>query len=166
MNLREIIRKTLREDLQDKWNPINGLQGYNYQHGYCHYFAYNIIDKIRKRFPNKTINYYLILANEVDENTQEVLNEYLIHVYIKIDDLLLDSNGLTTMDKASNRLEDWEKRQRTLIPDDYEIITWEEETDEIPDTYFNNEFCNVGKIKKDIDTFLSNPIVQRILRDK
>lgn len=166
MNLREIIRKTLRENLQDKWNPIDDPQGYDYQHGYCHYFAYNIIDKIRERFPNKTINYYLILANEVDQDTEEILNEYLIHVYIKIDDLLLDSNGLTTMDKALERLEDWEKRQRTLIPDDYEIITWEEESDKIPDIFFNSKFCNTGKIKKDIDTFLSNPIVQRILRDK
>ena len=54
MNLQEQIRKILIETLESKWNKGN----YNYQHGYCHYFAYNIIDKIKKIFPNKKVNYY------------------------------------------------------------------------------------------------------------
>ena len=52
------IRKVLRETLESKWNKGN----YNYQYGYCHYFAYNIIGKIRKMFPKKKVNYYLLLA--------------------------------------------------------------------------------------------------------
>ena len=163
MNLRQQIRKVLIETLESKWNKGN----YNYQHGYCHYFAYNIIDKIRERFPNKQVNYYLLLANEVDtEYNNEVVQEYLIHAYIQIDDMLLDSNGFTTMDEAAERLEEWERVQRGMIPDEYEINIWDEETDEIPEWFFNNSFCNTGRVKKDMEEFLNNPIVKRILRDK
>jgi len=35
---------------------------YDYQHGYCHYFADIIIDEIRTLIPTHTVNYYLILA--------------------------------------------------------------------------------------------------------
>ena len=41
-----------------------------------------------------------------------------------------------------------------------------EETDEIPEHFFNNSFCNVGKVKKDMKDFLDNPIVRRILKNK
>ena len=163
MNLQEQIRKVLRETLESKWNKGN----YNYQHGYCHYFAYNIIDKIRKMYPNKQVNYYLLLANEVDtEYNNEVVQDYLIHAYIQIDDMLLDSNGITTMDEAWERLEEWERVQRGMTPEEYEINIWDEETDEIPEWFFNNSFCNTERVKKDMEEFLNNPIVKRILRDK
>jgi hypothetical protein len=161
MNLQQRIRKALTETLESKWN--NGY--YDYQHGFCHYFAYNIIDKIRKRFPNKKVNYFLLLAEEIDDEGDSV-DDYLIHVYIKIDDILLDSNGVTTMDKAMDRLDGWEDRQRKLIPDNYEIETWGGEEEEIPDYFFNNKFCNTSKVRKDMEEFLNNPIVNRILRDK
>jgi hypothetical protein len=163
MNLKESIRKVLRETLESKWNKGN----YNYQHGFCHYFAYNIIDKIRERFPNKKVNYYLLLANEVDtEYDNDVVQDYLIHAYIQIDDMLLDSNGITTYDEAWERLEEWERVQRRMTPEEYEINIWDEETDEIPEYFFNNNFCNTGRVKEDMEEFLNNPIVQRILRDK
>jgi len=163
MNLQETIKKVLRETLESKWNKGN----YNYQHGFCHYFAYNIIDKIREKFPNKKVNYYLLLANEVDtEYDNDVVQDYLIHAYIQIDDMLLDSNGITTYDEAWERLEEWERVQRRMTPEEYEINVWDEETDEIPEWFFNNSFCNTGRVKKDMEEFLNNPIVQRILRDK
>jgi len=163
MNLQKTIRRVLKETLESRWNKGN----YNYQHGFCHYFAYNIIDKIRERFPNKKVNYYLLLANEVDtEFNNDVVQEYLIHAYIQIDDMLLDSNGFTTEDAAWERLEEWERVQRRMTPDEYEINIWDEETDEIPEYFFNNNFCNTGRVKKDMEEFLNNPIVQRILRDK
>jgi hypothetical protein len=59
--MRTLIKKILRESLETKWNEGN----YNYQHGFCHYFAYNIIDRIRELYPNKTINYYMLLANAI-----------------------------------------------------------------------------------------------------
>lgn len=162
MGLKKIIRKVLQESLESKWNEGN----YDYQHGFCHYFAYDIIGKIRKRFPNKKVNYFLLLANEVDSYYGDIEQEYLLHVYIKIDDMLLDSNGFTTYDKAMERVNDWEERQRTMLPEDYELNIWEEESDEIPKIFFNNSFCNTKRVKKDVETFLSNPIVKRILRDK
>lgn len=162
MNLHQSIKKILKESLEAKWNDGN----YDYQHGFCHYFAYNIIDKIRERFPDKEINYLLLLASEIDTHTNEVEQEYLLHVYIKIDDLLLDSNGFTTYDKAMERVEDWEERQLSMTPDDYEIELRDEESDVIPEIFFNNSFCNAKRVKQDVEKFLSNAIVQRILRDK
>ena len=158
--MKDLIRKILKETLESKWNEGN----YDYQRGYCHYFAYDIIGKIKKRFPNKKVNYFLLLAEEL--NGDEVEQEYLLHVYIKIDDMLLDSNGFTTISKAEERMDDWYDRQVRMIPEDYEINMWTEESDEIPNTFFNNRFCNPGRVKKDIEKFLSNPIVKRILRDK
>ena len=152
----------ITESLESKWNKGN----YNYQYGYCHYFAYNIIDKIKKRFPKKKVNYYLLLANEVDIESGNVEQEYLIHAYIQIDDILLDSNGITTLESAWERADEWERIQRPMTPDEYEINVWDEETDTIPEWFFNNSFCNTGRVKKDLEDFLSHPIVQRILRDK
>ena len=160
-----VVKGNINESLEDKWNTGNKFGNkYDYQYGYCHYFAYDIIGEIKKRFPNRKVNYLLLLANEV--NDSEVEQEYLLHVYIKIDDMLLDSNGLTTMSKAEERMDDWYNRQLRMIPEDYEINMWTEESDEIPQIFFNNKFCNPGRVKKDVETFLSNPIVQRIFRDK
>ena len=161
MNLQEHIRKIVKETLEDRWNEGN----YDYQHGFCHYFAYNIIDRIRERFPNKKVNYYLLLGQEVDTD-DVVVQDYLIHVYIKIDDMLLDSNGFTTKEMAQERLEEWEQRQLTLIPEEYQLNVWEEESDDIPQHFFNSSFCNTKRVKQDIEKFLSHPIVQRILKYK
>lgn len=162
MNLRESIRKILKETLESKWNKGN----YDYQHGYCHYFAYNIIDKIRKRFPDKNVNYYLLLAHEIDTDNGEVMNDYLIHAYIQIDNMLLDSNGFTDHNKAWERAEEWERNQQHLLPEGYETEIWDEEANELPEWSFNNKFCNTGRVKKDLEDFLSHPVVQRIFRDK
>jgi hypothetical protein len=162
VNLQESIRRILKETLESEWNKGN----YDYQHGYCHYFAYNIIDKIKKKFPKKDIKYYLLLASEVDKETQEPIQEYLIHVYIKIDDLLLDSNGFTTQSEAWQRAQEWEQRQSHLVPEEYETEVWEEESDEIPEYFFNNSFCNTKRVKQDLKDFLSHPSVQKLLVEK
>lgn len=162
MNLRQFIRKKLNESLEAKWNEGD----YDYQKGFCHYFAYNIIDKIRERFPDRRVNYFLLLANEIDSYTDEIEQEYLLHVYIQIDDLLLDSNGFTTYDKAIERAEDWEQRQLSMTSGGYDIQLNEKESDVIPEFFFNNSFCSAKKVKEDVEKFLSDPIVKRILRDK
>lgn len=161
-DLKESIRRIIKETLESRWNEGN----YDYQYGYCHYFAYDIIGKIKKRFPNKKVNYYLQLAQEIDKYDGTVVQDYLIHVYIKIDDMLLDSNGITTKREASKRAEEWEERQAYLVPETYETVVWEEESDEIPEIFFNNKFCNPKRVKEDVEKFLSHPIVKRILRDK
>ena len=80
--------------------------------------------------------------------------------------MLLDSNGITTHDKAWESAEEWKQRQAHLVPDVYETKMWEEESDTITKYFFNNAFCNTRRVKKDVEEFLNNPIVQRILRDK
>ena len=162
MNLQEQIRKVLKETLESKWNKGD----YDYQYGYCHYFAYNIIGKIRKMFPNKKVNYYLLLAQEIDKEDGTIVQDYLVHAYIKIDNMLLDSNGFTTVDDAEKRLQEWEQQQEHLVPEEYTTHTWTEETNEIPSYFFNNSFCNSKRVKEDLEQFLKNPIVQRIFRDK
>ena len=64
------------------------------------------------------------------------------------------------------RAEDGEERQLSMTPDDYEIELRDEESDVIPEIFFNNSFCNAKSVKQDVEKFLSNAIVQRILRDK
>jgi hypothetical protein len=103
---------------------------------------------------------------EIDEEDETVVQDYLVHAYIKIDNILLDSNGITTMDMAWKRLEEWEENQKHLVPEMYRTEIFDEETDKIPEWFFNNSFCNTGRVKKDMEEFLNNPIVKRILRDK
>ena len=108
----------------------------------------------------------MLLAQEVDKIDGTIVQDYLVHVYIKIDNMLLDSNGITTMDKAWELLEEWEQRQQHLVPESYETKIYDEESNQIPEYFFNNNFCNSSYVKKDVEKFLSNPIVKRILRDK
>lgn len=157
--------KKINEGLEDTWNTGNKYGNkYDYQHGFCHYFAYNIIGKLKKLYPDKNIRYYLILADEVyDFDEGDIEQSYLIHAYIKIDDLYLDSNGFSTEDEIEERTKDWYERQLPMLPEDYRIDIWHDEYDEIPKMFFNNQFCNTGTIKKDVDKFLSHPEVKELL---
>lgn len=159
MNLQKSIRKILRESLESKWNEGN----YDYQHGYCHYFAYNIIGKLKKLYPEKNIRYYLILAEEIyDFDEGEVEQSYLVHAYIKIDDLYLDSNGFSTEEEIEQRAKEWYERQLPKLPDDYRLEIWHDEYNNIPEYYFNNSFCNKKIIQQDITKFLSHPEVKEL----
>jgi hypothetical protein len=157
--------KKINEGLEDTWNTGNKYGNkYDYQHGFCHYFAYNIIGKLKKLYPDKNIRYYLILADEVyDFDEGDIEQSYLIHAYIKIDDLYLDSNGFSTEDEIEERTKDWYERQLPMLPEDYRIDIWHDEYDEIPKMFFNDQFCNTGTIKKDVDKFLSHPEVKELL---
>jgi hypothetical protein len=166
MNLQEHIRRILRETLESKWNTGNEHGNkYDYQHGYCHYFAYNIIGRLKKLYPNKNIRYYLILADEIyDFDDGDVEQSYLVHAYIKIDDLYLDSNGFSTEEEIDQRTNEWYERQLPDLPEDYRLEIWHDEYNKIPKMFFNNQFCNVGTIKKDVDKFLSHPEVKELLK--
>ena len=165
MNLQENIRKVLRETIESKWNTGNKHGNkYDYQQGYCHYFAYNIIGRLRKLYPKKKISYFLLLAQEIDKQDGAVVQDYLVHVYIKIDDILLDSNGLSTIDEALESLKKWEEDGQDSLPDSYEQVTWTEQSNKIPEMFFNNQFCNVNSVKRDVDRFLSHPEVKELLK--
>jgi hypothetical protein len=47
------------------------------------------------------INYYLILAERLDDDG-EVIDDVLIHAYIKVGDYYLDSEGFHTIDDIDN----------------------------------------------------------------
>jgi len=129
---------------------------HDYQYGYCHYFADIIIDEIRGMVPNNfPINYYLILGSRFDDN-EENIDDVLIHAYIKIGDYYLDSEGFHTIQEVDNREQSWRDIEETLTPKDYSFDTYQEETDSIPD-YFFNRFCKRDKVKKDIKEFVSQP---------
>lgn len=129
---------------------------YDYQYGYCHYFADIIIDEIRKLVPNNTpIKYYLILAERYDDNN-EVIDDVLIHAYIKIGDYYLDSEGFHTIDKVNEREKEWVNREESMTPEGYDFYSYQEETDSIP-KYFFNRFCKTSSIKNDIKHFISQP---------
>jgi len=158
MRLLDSIKSLISEAIE--WNDGD----YDYQHGYCHYFAYDIIGKLKELYPEKDIRYLLLLGAEYEEGDDEPIQEYLIHVYIAIDNYLLDSNGFSTWEEADERLDDWEQRQYELIPEDYELVVDTQETNEIPEWFFNNKFCNTNKVKKDIEKFLSHPEVIELLQ--
>jgi hypothetical protein len=164
--MKNLITKILKESLESKWNLGNKYGNkYDYQHGFCHYFAYDIIGRLKKLYPNKDINYYLLLCDEIyDFDEGELENTYLIHAYIKIDNYLLDSNGFTTFEDAKKRMYEWVKDQEENLPSDYILEPYVRETDEIPNHFFNNSFCNSGIVKKDIETFLSHPDVKELLK--
>jgi hypothetical protein len=129
---------------------------YDYQEGYCHYFADIIIDDIRKLVPNNfPINYYLILAERYDDEG-ELLEDVLIHAYIKIGNYYLDSEGFHTIDKVNERQKQWVDTEESITPEGYDFYSHQEETDSIPQHFFNT-YCKTSSIKKDIQKFILQP---------
>ena len=136
---------------------------YDYQYGYCHYFADIIIDEIRNLVPkNFPINYYLILAERYDDYG-ETIDDVLIHAYIKIGEYYLDSEGFHTIDEVNQREQEWVDREETLTPEDYSFHSYQEESETIP-KYFFNRFCKTSDVKKDIKEFISKPKFQEFIQ--
>jgi len=146
--------------LEKLWNKGT----YDYQFGYCHYFAYNIINILKKKYQTKDISYYMLLAQEIDENG-DIDNDILIHVYIKFGEIYLDSNGFNTQQDIDERLEWYETQKKWKQPENWELSVFEEESDKIPDMFFNNRFCNTKKIKEDLTMFLSHPEVAKLFEN-
>ena len=129
---------------------------YDYQEGFCHYFADIIIDEIRKLVPDDfPVNYHLILAERYDDEG-EVMEDVLIHAYIKIGNYYLDSEGFHTIEEVNEREKMWVDTEETITPEDYDFYSYQEETDSIPKHFFNTH-CKTSSIKKDIQDFISQP---------
>ena len=136
---------------------------YDYQYGYCHYFADIIIDEIRKLVPNDfPVNYYLILAERLDDDG-EVIDDVLIHAYIKVGDYYLDSEGFHTIDDIDKREQQWLDTEETITPDDYSFNSYQEESETIPEHFFNR-FCKRDKVKNDIKEFVNQPKFQEFIK--
>ena len=137
---------------------------YDYQFGFCHYFATNIKDKLSELLPNKKIKYYLLVAEELVTETDEVIEYHLIHVYIKIDKFYLDSKGVHNYDEIMDRFDNYESEAIKYLPDFMELILKEGESDEIPEMFFDSNECDPQQVKQDIEEFISNPEINKFIK--
>ena len=139
---------------------------YDYQHGYCRYFAYNIIDRFREIYDTEDVNYYLILCDLIyDFDEGEVEDTTLVHVYIKIDDKFIDSNGVSTKEQVNDWVNTWLERNNREISDDYRLEIRNQVTTSKPINYFS-EVCNQKIINRDVKKFLTNPEIKKLLNIK
>ena len=133
----------------------------DYQFGHCHYFAKYIIRVFKEMLPNMDIKYHLILAVRYDSEG-DVIDDVLIHAYLKVGEYLIDSEGVHTIEEASEREKDWADREKDLTPDGYDFETWEEESDNIPEMFFNR-FCSTKQLKNDVLEFVKRPDVLEVI---
>lgn len=137
--------------------------GNDYQFGHCHYFAKYLIEVFKEMLPNMDIKYHLVLATRYDDDNENI-DDVLIHAYLKVGDYLIDSEGVHTIEIASEREKDWAEREKNLTPDGYDFETWEEESDEIPEMFFNR-FCSTKQLKRDVIEFIERPEVRKIIEN-
>ena len=136
--------------------------GNDYQWGHCHFFARYFKKVFQKLLPNKEIKFYLLLANRIDDE-DEVIDEVLIHAYLKIDDYYIDSEGVFDEEETERRVMEWADREKDLTPDGYDFGTWEDVTDEIPEIFFNR-FCSTKHLEQDVRQFMNRPDIINILK--
>lgn len=136
--------------------------GNDYQFGFCHFFARYLIEVMRELLPNLDIKYHLIMAERMDDYG-DVIDEVLVHAYLRVGDELIDSEGVHTIQTASLREKDWADREKDLTPDGYDYETWEDEYDDIPEMFFNR-FCSTKQLKSDVMDFLKRDDVQEVIR--
>ena len=129
--------------------------GNNYQFGHCHYFAKYLKRVFEELLTNKEIKFYLLLANRIDDE-DEVIDEVLIHAYLKIDDYYIDSEGVFDEEETERRVMEWADREKDLTPDGYDFEVWEDVTDEIPEIFFNR-FCSTKHLEQDVRQFMNRP---------
>ena len=135
--------------------------GQDYQFGHCHYFAEYLKKVFEKVLPNEEIKYHLILAERMDSHGDNI-DDVLVHAYLKVGGYLIDSEGVYDISIASEREKGWADKEKDLTPDGYNFETWEEESDEIPEFYFNR-FCSKNKLKQDVIDFMRRDDVQELI---
>lgn len=139
---------------------------YDYQYGFCHYFAYGVIDYFKEKFPDDDVCYYLILSEEKVVETDEVITQNLIHVYIKVGDNFIDSRGVHDYSDVQNKIDEYEDEAIKFLPDVMTITILEGESDDIPEIFFENNECNQDQVKKDLDKFKSNTEIKSFINRK
>jgi hypothetical protein len=150
----------------DKNNNISKDYSYDYQYGFCHYFAYGVIDYFKEKFPDEDVCYYLIISEEKVLETDEVITQNLIHTYIKVNDNFIDSRGVHDYSDVQNKIDEYEEEAIKFLPDVMSITILEGESDDIPDIFFEKNECNQDQIEKDLDRFKSNPEIKSFVSDK
>jgi hypothetical protein len=137
--------------------------GNNYQFGHCHYFAKYLRRVFEELLPNKDIKFYLLLASRIDDE-DEVIDEVLIHAYLKIDNYYIDSEGVFDEEETERRVQEWADIEKDLTPDGYDFGTWEDITDDIPEIFFN-KFCSTKHLKKDVSEFIKRKDVMKLINE-
>lgn len=140
---------------------MNYKFGNNYQFGHCHYFAQYLIKVFRELLPNEDIKYHLIYANRMDNNN-DIIDEVLIHAYLRVGDYLIDSEGVNELSVASDREKQWTEKEKDSTPDGYDFEVWEEESDDIPEMYFNRH-CSTKLLKQDVIDFVKRQDVRELI---
>lgn len=137
--------------------------GNNYQFGHCHYFAKYLKRVFEELLTNKEIKFYLLLANRIDDE-DEVIDEVLIHAYLKIDNYYIDSEGVFDEKETERRVQEWADVEKDLTPDGYDFEVWEDEADDIPEIFFNR-FCSTKHLKKDVSEFIKRKDVIDLINE-
>ena len=135
--------------------------GNDYQFGHCHYFAKYLIKVFEEILPNEDIHYHLILAERLDDDGENI-DDVLIHAYLRVGDFLIDSDGVHTLEDASEREKLWADVEKDLTPDGYDFETWEETSDNIPEIFFNR-FCSTKQLKDDVLRFIERDDVKKLI---
>ncbi len=133
----------------------------NYQFGHCHYFAKYLKRVFEELLPNKNIEFHLVLGHRYDDEGENI-DDVLIHAYLKIDDTLIDSEGVFTIKEASKREQEWTDTEKDLTPDGYNFESYEETTEDIPEIFFNR-FCSTKHLKKDVSEFIKRKDVMDLI---
>ena len=136
--------------------------GNDYQWGHCHFFARYVKKVFEKLLPNKEIKFYLLLASRIDDE-DEVIDEVLIHAYLKIDGYYIDSEGVFDEEETERRVQMWADVEKDLTPDGYDFATWEDITDEIPEIFFNR-FCSTKHLEEDVRQFIKRPDILSLVK--
>ena len=135
--------------------------GNDYQFGHCNYFAKYLIKVFEEILPNEDIHYHLILAERLDDDGENI-DDVLIHAYLRVGDFLIDSDGVHTLEDASEREKLWADVEKDLTPDGYDFETWEETSDNIPEIFFNR-FCSTKQLKDDVLRFIERDDVKKLI---
>jgi hypothetical protein len=133
----------------------------DYQFGHCHYFAKYLIRVFKEMLPKVDVKYHLVLAARYDDD-EEIIDDVLIHAYLKVGNYLIDSEGVHSFDTASDRAQSWADVEKDLTPDGYDFETWEEESENIPEMFFNR-WCSTKQLKDDVLEFVKRPDVMEVV---
>jgi hypothetical protein len=111
--------------------------------------------------PKVDVKYHLVLAARYDDD-EEIIDDVLIHAYLKVGDYLIDSEGVHSIDTASDRAQSWADVEKDLTPDGYDFETWEEQSENIPEMFFNR-WCSNKQLKDDVLEFVKRPDVMEVV---
>ncbi len=173
------LNKTLDSLIKKEFNWSDSLleeklkYSYDYQNGYCHYFAPELRKQLKKILPNEKIEYKLLLGWRYYRKKEDN-EDVLIHTYVKIgDNILIDSEGFNYMSVAEERVDEWcdeqdcnvgvkDKWGHALKDYDSEF----KDSDEIPDNFYHSyDLVKPNKVKADVKKFIESKVFCKFIKE-